>query len=335
MPPIRADGAKLRAGDRRFTAFGFNYWGGSEPDRLYSFAGNRDEALEHYLTGMEKARDLGANTLRVYLPLFDFIHRHRGEVRVRRLALASLREVLAAAERLGIYLDLTGNVVWVPDSAPLWYDALSAGRRWDVQAHFWRAVARTAARSPAVLCYELTSEPGLAISSGAWYAGRFGGYDFMQYVRKDAALRDQAALARRWTRKLASAIRGHDRDHLIGIGLMPFAEGPFGAANLQDLLDVLIVHIYPRTGQAAASVRIAKAFARHGKPVILGETAMLYCDAATQRRFLVDASPHLQGFLTFLPHRVTRRSPRDAAEALRRTNLAEFRTLRARLLGTD
>ena len=335
MPPVRAEGTELRAGGHRFVAYGFNYWGDSEPDQLYSFACDNDEALERYLAGMEKVRDLGANTLRVYLPLFDFIHRNRGEVRVRRRALANLSKVVAAAERLRIYLDLTGNLVWVPSSAPSWYDAMPARHRWGVQAHFWRAVARTAARSPAVLCYELTSEPAIAASSPAWYTGRFGGFDFIQYMDKDAGRRDQMAIARRWTLVLARAIRDHDRRHLIGIGLLPFVKGPFGAANLQDLLDVLVLHDYPRAGKAASSVRVARAFARYGKPVVLGETAMVLCDEATQRRFLLDARPHLQGFLTFLPTSATRRSTSNRIETQLRKNLAEFRALRPQLLGAD
>lgn len=75
-----------------------------------------------------------------------------------------------------MYLDLTGNLVW--RAPPPWYDALPEQARWTVQARFWRAVARTAQGSSAVLVYELTSEP-LINDSEHWYCGALDGYTFI------------------------------------------------------------------------------------------------------------------------------------------------------------
>src|SRR5687768_5049753 len=62
-------------------------------------------------------------------------------------------------------------------------------------------------------------------------------------------------LARQWISRLAAAIRAHDRQHLIGLGLLPDTTGPFAPANIADLLDVLLVHEYPVEGRADEGTR--------------------------------------------------------------------------------
>ena len=103
---------------------------------------------------MREARSLGANTLRVYLEIKAFM---KGPTEPEPRTFDALSALLEKAERLRLYLDLTGNLVW--RAPPAWYDELPEQARWAVQARFWRDVARTAGSSPAVLVYELTSEP--------------------------------------------------------------------------------------------------------------------------------------------------------------------------------
>jgi hypothetical protein len=332
MPLVNAEGSELRAGKRPFTAFGFNYGGRSRPKGPYSFDDASKQALRGYVAGMREARGLGANALRIYLQLFDFVHRVRGQIKIRHLAQAHLRYVLAAAERLHLYLDLTGNLVWLPSSSPGWYDRMPARQRWRVQSLFWRAVAGAAAPSPAVLCYELTSEPAIGTSSPSWYAGGFGGLKFVQFVVKDAGHRDRAALARQWIRTLRAAIRSRDRRHLIGLGLLGSTRGPFGPRNVAGLLDVLLVHIYPTTGRVDSAVGIARAFAAPKKPVILGETAMLFDNRATQKSFLLRSRRYLDGYLSFFSGEERNRPPNSPADALRRKTLVDFLSLRSELL---
>ena len=94
--------------------------------------------------------------MRIYLQLGQVM---ATPTQPRRRTLTALRRLLALAETHGIYLDITGNLVWQPSRSPAWYDRMTQQQRWRVQARFWQAVAHTAASSPAVLCYELTSEP--------------------------------------------------------------------------------------------------------------------------------------------------------------------------------
>ena len=330
LAPVRARGSRLTAGGNPFFAFGFNYGGRRKSSWPYEFDERGSRRLHRYLAGMERAHQLGANTLRIYLQLFSFIKRSDGHIQARPRALSHLKQVLAKARRLRLRLDVTGNLVWVPGASPKWYDRLPARRRWQVQARFWSIVSRATARSPAVLCYELTSEPTIGTHAKRWYSGRLGGLDFVQLIARKARPGNRAHLAKEWIRTLKSAIRSHDRTHLIGLGLQRLTGKAFAPQNIAPLLDVLLLHLYPRTGHIAQAEHVIHRFAAPGKPLILGETFMLRSNAATQKRFLLDSRPYLSGILTFLGPRQGKGSGLRAA--LHRANLHQFRSLRGRLI---
>jgi hypothetical protein len=65
----------------------------------------------------------------------------------------------------------------------------------------------------------------------------------------------------------------------------------------------VIVHEYPTTGHAAASVLLIRAFAASHKPVLLGETFMLTDDPPTQSAFLTGAARYLVGAFEFFDGR--------------------------------
>jgi hypothetical protein len=289
LPEVRRQGTDLVAAGERFRVFGFNYGLGRRYPILSYFDDPTERRLRRVVVDMREARLLGANTLRVYLELGTFM---KGPRQPSRPALAALAELLREAERLRVYLDLTGNLVW--REAPAWYDALPEQARWAVQTRFWRAVARTARSSPAVLVYELTSEPVIGDADG-WYCGEMDDYAFIQRIVRRTSGRDPADLARRWIRLLRRSIRAYDRRHLIGVGLLPFG-GPFGPANVADLLDVLLVHEYPERGREREAVAVVRDFAAHGRPVVLGETAPLlttpdrWSSFLTRTRHLVDGA---------------------------------------------
>lgn len=155
MDWIEVRGSDLvRAGTgERFVAWGFNY----DHDR-----GGRlleDYWEEEWGTVLEDLREmkhLGANVVRVHLQTGRFL---RGPDEVDERALARLGRLVAAAEEVGLYLDVTGLGCYHADEVPDWYDALDEAGRWAAQARFWEGVARTCAPSPAVLCYDLMNEP--------------------------------------------------------------------------------------------------------------------------------------------------------------------------------
>jgi len=324
LPNVVRQGSDLVAGGERFRAWGFNYGIGDRYPILSYFDRPTESRLDEVVNDMREARSLGANTLRVYLEIKAFMN---GPTQPKRRAFAALATLLDKAEQLGIYLDLTGNLVW--QAPPRWYDALSEQARWAVQARFWREVARTARSSPAVLVYELTSEP-IVGDDEDWYCGEIDGYTFIQRIVRDVGARDPSQLARRWIRMLTASIRAHDRRHLIGIGLLPFG-GPFGGANIADLLDVLLVHEYPQPEREEESIARVQDFAASGKPVIVGETAPLLATAESWESFLSGSRHVVDGHLYFYDGRMPPELGSTTADAWHARALEQFRRLRSSL----
>jgi hypothetical protein len=317
LPYVRTQGNMFYAGKHRFIAYGFNY------GTLRYFDRPNLNRLSAVGQDFERMRRMGVNTVRVFLELPQFMESAN---QPDRDALRSLTTLLRLAEDKGLYLDITGNLNWRPNRRAAWYDALPEAERWNVQARFWRAVARRGAGSPAVFAYELTSEP--VVGNSQWYSGRFGGLDFVQSLTLGLNGRDGGAVARQWMEKLRGAVRSRDQRGLVTVGVMPFTTGPFGPANMAGELDFLTVHKYKGIPGTAS------AFASQGKPVLLGETFPLATDLATWRQELLEARTHLQGFLShYKPARYPPTADeRATVEELFRSARREFRQLRGQLL---
>ena len=116
---------------KRFQAWGFNYGVGDRYRILDYFDRPSNRRLQRVVADMREARALGANTLRVYLELGAFM---KGPSEPNSRTLDALAALLEGAERLHLYLDITGNLVW--RAPPAWYDALGERDRWRVQACF-------------------------------------------------------------------------------------------------------------------------------------------------------------------------------------------------------
>ena len=327
LPRITARGHDLLAGKRRFEVWGFNYGIGDRYRILDYFSRPTERRQARVFEDMREARALGANTLRIYLEIGTFMRNPR-EPRLR--ALRAYRDVVAEARRLGIYLDVTGNLAW--RKTPWWYDALGEQRRWKVQARFWRAVAGVSSRSRAVLMYELTSEPNVT-DSDSWYDGELGGLTFVQNIVRRLDGRDPQRLARAWTRKMRTAVRSRDRRHLISIGFMPFCGGPFAHDGLLDLLDLLVVHSHPQEETQQESIAKIRDFSDHGTPVVLGETSSMYTKSWAE--FLTEVSTYVDGYIYYYDGR--RPSEIDATSTpglFLRDLLKQFLALRESLVGS-
>jgi cellulase (glycosyl hydrolase family 5) len=270
-------------------------------------------------------RALGANTVRVHLQFGDVME---SPTRANPRQLAHIGAIVHSAEREGLYLDISGNEVWLPASAPAWYGRLGEADRWEAQATYWSEVARVCAPSPAVFCFDLLSEPivGHGVQPGDWYAGHFGGYYFGQRISLDLAGRTRDEVARAWTSQLVEVIRAHDQRHLITVGMLPDMNASgFHAGAVAPELDFLSVHLYPRTGRAAESIELVKQLSAIGKPVLVEETYPLRADAPTVGRFIVATRPYAAGWLGFYFPQVLE-SPRGARSKIAQAWLRLFRT---------
>jgi hypothetical protein len=131
---------------------------------------------------------------------------------------------------------------------------------------------------------------------------------------------------------MASSVRAQD-DRPVTVGLLPTTTGPFAPAKIGDLLDMLIVHDYPTTGQTPAAVALIRSYAATHKPVLLGETFILNDDAATQEEFLTGAAPYLTGAFEFFNGRDPNTMQiQSIPDALYKAGVQQFETLRPLLL---
>jgi hypothetical protein len=249
-------------------------------------------------------KKLGANVVRVHLQLGKFMD---GPDQPNAKALDRLGKLLALAERLRLYLDLTGLGCYHKKDVPAWYDKLSEKERWAVQGRFWQAVAGRCAESPAVFCYDLMNEPvvpGGKRKDGDWLGPPFGGKHFVQVITLDQADRPRPDIARKWVRHLATAIREKDKRHLITVGLVDWSLDRKGLTSgfvpdkVAGDLDFVSVHLYPKKGQVDEALKTLAGFAV-GKPVLIEETFPLACSPKELEEFIDGSKKHAAGWIGF------------------------------------
>lgn len=282
---------------RPFHPWGFNY-------------GNHGRLMEDFwikdwrtfADDFHKMKALGANIVRVHLQYGKFMS---SPDRPNPVEFKQLSRMLRLAEKTGLYLDITGLACYRPSDTPGWYNAMNERQRWTTQSNFWSAVAATCAKSPAVFCYDLMNEPVVPAGkrrSGAWQSGHlFGGYDFLQYIALDQAGRKREDIAVDWIRAMTAAIREHDTNALITVGLLPwipqwgFFSG-FVPKKIAPDLDFIAVHIYPDSKHPDEAMEALRK-CRVGKPVVIEETFPLSCSAAQEETFLLDSKTLACGWL--------------------------------------
>ncbi len=286
---------------RAFTPWGFNYDHDTANRLLEDYWAEEWERVERDFHAM---RRLGANVVRIHLQVGKFM---RGPDEPDPAALAQLRRLLRLAEACGLWLDLTGLACYRKADTPAWYDALDEVGRWAAQSHFWEAVAACGAASPAVFCYDLMNEPvvpGGRRAAGDWLGPPFGGYCYVQFITLDQAGRPRSDIAAAWARMLTAAIRRHDPQRLVTIGLVDWSlERPgltsgFVPERVAPEVDFLCVHIYPRAGRGDEALATLAGFAV-GKPVVIEETFPLSCTSAELLEFIRRSRSYAAGWITF------------------------------------
>ena len=272
-----------------FHPWGFNY--GNNGRFMEDFW---DNDWQTFADDFSKMKALGANVVRVSLQYGKFMS---GPDQPNPEEFKQLSRTLRLAEQTGLYLDVTGLACYRPCDTPKWYNAMDEPHRWAAQSNFWSAVAATCAQSPAVFCYDLVNEPispGSKREPGAWPSGSlFGGSDFLQYIALDPDGRKREDIAVKWIRVMTTAIRSHDANALITVGLLPwdphggFYSG-FAPKKIAPELDFIAVHIYPETKDPGTAMEGLRKCAVD-KPVVIEETFPLRCDSAQLENFLRDS----------------------------------------------
>jgi len=279
----------LSDSNKPFIPWGFNY--GAMNGLLDDDWQDKWDVIERDFRAMQ---DLGANVVRVHLQVARFMD---AADRANEKSLDRLSKLIEIAEKVGIYLDITGLACYRTADVPKRYDTLDEPARWTAQARFWEAVAKRGAASNAVFCYDLMNEPvvpGEKRKPGDWYSGKpLGGFDFVQFITLDPAGRRREDIAREWIRALSAAIRKQDPNHPITVGLLPWVPrwghlSGFVPQTVAPEMDFVCVHIYPEKGKVPEAIEGLKKFAV-GKPVVIEETFPLSCGVDDLRTFLLDS----------------------------------------------
>ena len=287
--------------DRRpFLAWGFNYDHDEDGRLLEDYWESEWSKVEEDFREM---KTLGANVVRIHPQFGKFM---KGPAEPNPAALDRFRRLVALAERVQLYLDVTGLGCYHKQDVPPWYDALSEEARWDAQARFWSAVAACGADSPAIFCYDLMNEPILPGEKKEieWLTGELGGKYFVQRITLDLAGRTRQQVARAWVDRLAGAIREHDDRHLITVGVIPWvlvwpkAKPLFYSEEVAENLDFACVHFYPDTGKIDEALTALAAY-DIGKPLVIEEVFPLKCGADDLGTFIESSRKIADGWIGF------------------------------------
>jgi hypothetical protein len=283
-----------------FVPWGLNYDHDEQGRLIEDYWGNEWTKIEEDFGEM---KELGANLVRVHLQFGRFM---TASDKPNETALKQLQRLVELAQRLGLYLDLTGLGCYHKQDVPVWYDALPEQERWAAQAVFWEAIAKLCADSPIIFCYDLMNEP--VVSGGPpkddWLGPAFAGKHFVQYIAIDHADRNRTTIAQQWIEHLVNAIRKHDRRHMVTVGLVPWSlnrpglTSGFAPGKIAEHLDIISVHVYPESGKLDEAIDTLTGFSV-GKPVMVEETFPLKCTAQELDQFMGQSQELAAGWVGF------------------------------------
>lgn len=301
-PRIAVSGSNFVATDsgETFTPWGFNYDRDWEYRLIEDYWGDEWDKVQEDFGELQA---LGANVVRIYLQYHRFMD---GPTSPNEVNLSRLRELVILAESLGIYLDITGLGSFRPEEDPAWYVDLSETERWVAQASFWGTIAETLVDRPGVFAFNLMNEPivsGDRLERGAWvHPDELEGLHYIHYINLDPDGRDRTDIAIAWIRQMKQAIRTHDRQRLITVGMFPLFGLPdatgFAPRRVAREVDFISVHLYPQTGRIGDTLEILKEY-DVGLPILIEETFPLNSGIDEYRSFLDGSREIADGWLSF------------------------------------
>jgi beta-galactosidase GanA len=236
---------------------------------------------------LDMLRDHGLNTIRVFLT-FDAFHREAGVVSAD--GEAKFRKLLGLCRDRGIRVIPSGPDHW--EGTPGWRqgaDAFADEKILAADEKWWSAFTGRFKADPTILAWDLYNEPSIRwdtpamrpkwnewlrreygsetkiASSWAMLPDRVGRFGAIEIPPAHAAMNDQRlfdfqrfrqAIADEWTRRLSSAIRGTDPNHLVTVGYIQWVSMTLLTPGVQHyagfdirsnarLLDFVTIHFYP------------------------------------------------------------------------------------------
>jgi len=287
--------------DEGFYVWGVNYDHDRDGQLIEDYWHDDWQILEE---DFDEIKALGANVVRVHLQLARFM---KTANEPNEDNLNKLTDLLKLAEEKELYLNLTGLGCYHKQDVPDWYDEMNEAERWQVQANFWKAIAKTCQHSPAVFCYDLMNEPvlGGGKNDDKWLAGEpLGGKYFVQRITLSPGDRTREEIAAAWVKTLTDAIREVDRQTLVTVGVIPWAhvwpnaKPLFYGPEVSGPLDFVSVHFYPEEGKVDKAVAALKVY-DIGKPLVIEEFFPLKCSLEEAEQFLSETRSVTDGLTSF------------------------------------
>ncbi len=248
-------------------------------------------------------KDLGCTVVRVH-PQFGRFMKSPDQPNEENLE--RLRRLLALAEELDLYLDITGLGCYRKQDTPLWYLNAPEKDRWAMMGRFWEAVAGACAPSPAVFCYTLMNEPiSPPQASDDLLGGDLGGLHYVERLTRDPAGRSRPEITRQWMAAVVPGIRKRDPGRLVTVGQFYLFEVPAGLTLGPDPketaapLDFLSVHCYPKDDGVDRMLGLVQLMTAAGKPVVIQEMFPLGCSLPVFKTFLERSREHVAGWESF------------------------------------
>jgi len=302
VPRITVSGNRfvLEGSGETFTPWGFGY----DRDWHYRLIEDYwDDEWDKVEQDFDELRALGANVVRIELQYHRFMD---GPSSPNEANLKRLRDLVTLAERRGIYLDIVGLGSFRPEDDPAWYVDLTEPQRWAAQARFWETIAATLADRPCVFAFNLMNEPivaGEPLEKGAWvHPVEIEGLHYVHYINLDPDGRDRADIAVAWVRQMKQAIRKHDRQTPITVGMFPLLDSAdatgFSPTRMAAELDFIAVHLYPRAGRIDETLAL---LARYDVelPIVIEEVFPLESGLDDYRSFLESSRATADGWISF------------------------------------
>lgn len=294
-------GFVLATTEKPFAVWGFNYDRDHTGRLIEDYWETEWERVERDFRAM---KTLGANVVRIHLQFAKFMD---SADMPNAKALERLRKLLALAEDTGLYLDVTGLGCYHKKDVPAWYDAMNETERWAAQSKFWEAIAARCAKSSAIFCYDLMNEPVVPAGKTKdidWLGPPLADKHYVQRISLDSKDRSRPEIGAAWVRQLVAAIRTHDKQHMITVGLVDWSlerPGMFSGFTPQKIvgdLDFICVHLYPEAGKIDEALKTLAAFSV-GKPVVIEETFPMKCSLAEFAEFIEGSKKHAAGVVGF------------------------------------